>query len=67
MKTILSPGTDSYRATCSECGTVFRYERSDVGHNFVRGREETSCPHCGRGVPHRGAVRGWTEPRWGHA
>ena len=52
---IITPGTDTYRATCTECGCCFSYERSDVHHNYVKGGEWVSCPQCGHGHYHRGA------------
>jgi len=55
MKKIVRQGTDTYRATCHECGTVFTYERDDVHHNYVRGGEWVSCPHCGHQLMHHGA------------
>lgn len=62
MKKIIKPGTDIYRATCTECGAVFTYEREDVHHNYVRGGEHVSCPNCGHGHRHFGASGG----EWPH-
>jgi len=58
MKKIISKGTDTYKATCNECGAVFTYERGDVLQNYVRGGEWVSCPHCGYGHRHFG-VAAW--------
>jgi hypothetical protein len=55
MKEIIAKGTDRYRASCSECGTVFTYEREDVHHNYVLGGDWVSCPHCGHSHRHFGA------------
>jgi hypothetical protein len=52
---IITPGTDRYCATCTECGCRFSYERSDVHHNYVYGGERVSCPHCGHSLHHFGA------------
>ena len=49
---IITPGTDRYRASCTECGCKFSYERSDVHHDYVHGGERVSCPHCGYGLYH---------------
>lgn len=57
-KRVISAGDDVYRATCSECGCVFTYEREDVRHNYVSGGERVSCPHCGHDCGHYGAMRG---------
>jgi len=67
MKKIISPGTDTYRATCQECSAVFTYQREDVRTNYVRGGEEVSCPHCGHSHKHYGATgAGWgcSNSRW---
>jgi len=58
MKEILQPGTKKFRMTCSDCGAVFTYERSDVHQNYVHGGDWVSCPSCGRGNRHFGARRG---------
>jgi len=52
---IIEPGTDVYRATCTECGCRFSYERSDVSHNYVRGGDWIACPQCGHQHMHFGA------------
>ncbi len=54
-KKIINPGTDVYRATCSECGAVFSYQRDDVQRNYVRGGEWVTCPQCGHAHMHFGA------------
>ena len=36
---IITPGTDVYTATCTECGCRFSDERSDVHRNYVHGGE----------------------------
>ena len=54
---IITPGTDTYQATCSECGCKFTYQRGDVHTNYVTVvREVVGCPHCGYQVSHFGAV-----------
>ena len=54
---IITPGTDTYRATCSECGCKFTYQSGDVHTNYVTVvREVVGCPHCGYQVSHFGAV-----------
>lgn len=45
-KKIISAGTDTYAATCSDCGCRFTYERCDVRTNYLKGGEWVSCPHC---------------------
>ena len=60
---IISPGTDVYRATCTECGARFSYEREDVRTNYLRGGEEVSCPGCGHAHRYLGASRPWDERR----
>lgn len=57
MKKIINKGTDVYKATCIECGTIFTYGREDVHHNYIKGGEEVSCPHCGNSVKHFGATK----------
>ncbi len=52
---IISPGTDTYRATCSECGARFSYEREDVHTNYVRGGEWVGCPQCHHPHMHLGS------------
>ena len=52
---IITPGTDVYTATCTECGCRFSYERSDVHRNYVRGGERVGCPQCGHQQHHFGA------------
>lgn len=56
MKEILQPGTKKFRMTCSDCGAVFTYERSDVLQNYMRGGEWVSCPSCGHQCRHFGAA-----------
>jgi hypothetical protein len=53
---IINPGTDQYRATCTECGCRFTYERDDV-HRVYRPIEHMAvdCPHCWHGCTHFGA------------
>ncbi len=58
---IVKQGSTTHRATCTDCGTVFTYERSDVHRNYVRGGEWVACPCCGENVMHLGA--GWRSPR----
>ena len=54
---IITPGTNTYLATCSECGCKFTYQRGDVHTNYFTGvREAVGCPHCGYQVSHFGAV-----------
>lgn len=53
-KKIIEQGSTTFRATCTECGTRFTYEPEDVRRNYVRGGEETSCPHCGHTCRHFG-------------
>ena len=53
-KKIITPGTDTYRTTCHECGCQFTYERSDVWTNYVRGGDGVSCPSCGHFMHHFG-------------
>lgn len=69
MKKIITKGTDTYRASCSECGTTFTYERDDVHTNYVKGGEWVSCPHCGHGHRHYGAQspRGYGAGAWGRS
>jgi DNA-directed RNA polymerase subunit RPC12/RpoP len=55
MKKIVRGGTDTYKATCHECGAVFTYQREDVHHNYIKGGEWVHCPHCGHGIMHFGA------------
>jgi hypothetical protein len=58
---IVEAGTDTYRATCGECGCRFTYERSDIHTNYVAHvRQVVSCPHCGKDVGHLGAGNGWS-------
>ena len=52
---IITPGTDTYRATCTECGCCFSYERSDVHTNYVRGGDWVGCPQCGHQHMHLGS------------
>jgi hypothetical protein len=52
---IITPGTDVYRANCSECGACFTYDRSDVHHNYLRGGEWVSCPQCAHPHMHLGS------------
>jgi hypothetical protein len=54
-KKIITPGTNTFHAMCSDCGAQFSYEREDVHRNYVRGGEWVDCPHCGRPVYHLGA------------
>jgi len=54
VKRIIREGTKIYRATCSECGAVFTYEREDVRRNYVKGGEWVSCPGCGHDHQHFG-------------
>ncbi len=58
MKKIITKGTDTYHATCTECGARFSYEREDVRTNYVRGGEWVSCPHCGHDHQHFGTSAG---------
>lgn len=53
MKKIVKPGTDVYRATCTECGAVFTYEREDVCRSHVG--DYVTCPNCGHNNRHFGA------------
>jgi len=62
MKKIITKGTDTYRATCSECGTAFTYEREDVHHNYMTGGDWVSCPHCAHSHRHFGAAGAWGSP-----
>ena len=55
MKKIITKGTDSYKASCAGCGTAFTYEREDVHHNYIRGGDWVSCPHCSHDHRHFGA------------
>ena len=52
---IITAGTDTYRATCAECGCRFTYEREDVHHNYARGGDWVGCPGCHHQVMHVGA------------
>jgi hypothetical protein len=54
MKTIIHKGINTYHGHCTECGCEFTYERSDVGHNYVRGGDWVSCPSCGHSCYHFG-------------
>lgn len=56
MKKIVKPGTDIYRATCTECAAVFTYEREDVQQNYLRGGDVVSCPQCSHQNRHLGAI-----------
>lgn len=62
---IISKGTDTYNATCLECGTVFTYEREDVHACGGGGGEYVPCPHCGERHRHTG-VRLARARRWGN-
>jgi predicted Zn finger-like uncharacterized protein len=57
MKKIITKGTDTYKATCHECGAVFTYEREDVRHDDKLGGEWVSCPHCGHSHNHTSIIR----------
>lgn len=64
-KRIISDGTDTYRATCDECGCVFTYERGDVHHNYMHSADHVSCPQCGHGCRHLGAQGSPARRTWG--
>lgn len=55
MKKIIQEGITQYKATCSECGARFTYEREDVHHNYIHGGDYVSCPSCGQSCRHFGA------------
>jgi len=55
MKRIIQEGITQYKASCSECGARFAYEREDVHHNYVHGGDYVSCPSCGHSCRHHGA------------
>ena len=55
---IITPGRDTYHATCTECGCKFTYQRGDTHHNFRNGAKEVDCPHCGHSYRHVGV---WTD------
>jgi hypothetical protein len=58
-KRIIERGQDQYVCTCAECATRFTYERSDVQHNYARGGDWVSCPHCSTPCGHYGARTKW--------
>jgi len=67
-KKIIQQGSTTFRATCTECGTRFTYEREDIMKNYVLafGAEEVSCPHCGHACRHFGNGNKWPDrsERW---
>lgn len=52
---IIRPGTDTYRATCTECGCQFTYQREDVVHSYLYVGDRVCCPQCGNAMYHFGA------------
>jgi hypothetical protein len=51
---IIKPGRKTFHGVCSDCGCEFRYERSDVMHNYVKGGDWVHCPDCGEPMRHFG-------------
>ena len=58
MITVTKKAEASYPKRCGKCGTEFRYQLDDLRHNYVRGRDEVSCPGCGSGCVHGDWRRG---------
>lgn len=52
--TIIKSGSTEFTATCNVCGASFRYELSDVQHNYIIGSEWVGCPTCGHACRHIG-------------
>lgn len=48
----IDPQNPTYLTTCSKCGTVYDYQKSDVTDQFIPKEKIISCPCCEHSDPH---------------